>query len=185
MHWGFLPCSSGPLLANYQCTVSGWICFTICWCKSAWEEGRVRKPHLNLLHNPALTSFFLLPVWTDLGRCRVDGYWLSGGGWQTSSTTSCLHTKQSLSFLFAGIVQGTACQGALATVALNGWVCCISLPAPPPFASSKAPSCKVLCYRFTSHCRDYSGHLKIILGAVIPLIITSLEENQVPPCPSR
>lgn len=47
------------------------------------------------------------------------------------------------------------------------------------------PSCKVLHYSFTSHCRDYSGHLKITLGAVIPLIITSLEENQVPPCPDK
>lgn len=80
MHWGFLPCSIGHLLASHQCTVSGWICFTICWRKSPWEEGRVRKLHLKLLHNPALASFFLLPVWTNLGQCWMDGYWLSGGG---------------------------------------------------------------------------------------------------------
>lgn len=66
MHWGFLPCSSSHLLASHQCTANGWICFTMCWHKSAWEEGRTGKLHLNLLHNPALTSFFLLQVWTDL-----------------------------------------------------------------------------------------------------------------------
>lgn len=93
MHWWFFPCSSSHLLASHQCTVSGWTCFTMCWRKSAWEEGRIGKLHLSLLHNPVLVSSFPLPVWTDLEQCRVDGYWLSGGGLQTSSTTSCLHTK--------------------------------------------------------------------------------------------
>lgn len=42
--------------------------------KSAWEEGTVRKLHLNLLHNPVLMSFFSL---TSLDwRQAMSGRWI-------------------------------------------------------------------------------------------------------------
>lgn len=70
LHWG------SPLnhyLISFQCTVSVWIRFTICQYKSAWEEGTVRKLHLNLLHNPVLTSFFSL--------ASLDQPLVMPGGW--------------------------------------------------------------------------------------------------------
>lgn len=64
------------------------------------------------------------------------------GRWILAQRRCCKLAAPQAASLFAGVVQHTTCQGAMATLVLNGSVCCIRPPASPRFAPSMAPHIK-------------------------------------------
>lgn len=64
------------------------------------------------------------------------------GRWILARRRCCNAAAPQTTSLCAGVVQHTACQDAMATLVLNGSVCCIRLPASPRFAPSKAAHTK-------------------------------------------
>lgn len=184
---GDLPLGSlSRLLISFLCTVSVWIWFTICQHKSAWEEGTVRKLHLNLLHNPVFTSFFPL---ASLDQPRaMPGRWIWA---QNRRSANKQHHKlpphkiKSLPSI-CRCCSGHSIPGNIGHIGII-WFVLLHQSATITYLTLHLanPCTRTALLQSKSHCTDHSHHLKIILEVVIPLIITSLEKNQVSPCPSR